>query len=57
MEHEEKGRKPKNKKGKFFHSLAYLVLLKERIAANPDFTVNDLNVELAGVANSMGGKK
>ena len=57
MEHEEKGKKGKNRKGKFYHSLAYVVLLKERMASNPNYTVNDLNVELAGIANSVGVKK
>jgi hypothetical protein len=39
-----------------YHSLAYLVLLNERMKANPDYKVSDLNAELAAVGESLGAK-
>jgi hypothetical protein len=47
---EERGKKPKKKVFPSFMSMAYVVLLRDRIAANPEFTGAMLNAELTQVA-------
>jgi hypothetical protein len=37
-------------------ALAYMLLLKDRVAANPDYKASDLDTEIAQLAESLGAK-
>lgn len=56
MEVDEKSKKPKKAKTTYY-AIAYVVLLRDRIAANPNFTGDMLNDELKAVGDAYGEAK